>query len=912
MNTEYSTFNYTSDFHYNYNVFKKNKVGIGTDKPYHDLHVLHNISATGNTDVDGNIIMKNKYPGKINLLEYNINTNIITPLKLGSYESNFNTNKYEWSLNDNKLSLDYFNKRDNTPVYYKSIEYKIDKNATNFSHIYLYSKYDIVLTNVYIYIKDTDNTFKSFQNLDTSASNFKIVLNDTNPPEYTITSVEDYNYKLNTPINLQKNSTTKITITNNITDTEPIYYIIFTGYYLFNKSILWNNTIADPNTIFIHSNIGIGTTNFNSQFHVNNKAYISKSVQSDNILTANGANITNNITNQNLTINSIISDKIIINSNNNKLGIGTTNTNDFFNIADNFIINHNNNTFLNNEIYMNNNISLYENINSISYNNNSLIVFSNNNQNHNIKLNNIHISKLYNNSDTKQGLICFKKKVNINDINDINNTNNISINNLDNIINGDVYINEYLDVKNNINIADFTNLQFPKIKTELFKSTNISKINSYVKSKYIQTKNLDTYYLKIPDAVNNTKNSLYYNKGVFYGNNDKSSLYFISEYSDITINSFSYDYKGTAEFLYTTSKDVKTPHINISEKLIIPKHNKAPEQTTINKAEMGSIQYNMNSLQVEIFNGTKWGSLKYNDSDSELNHLSFNKIHSLNPPFNPRVENYIYDDSDKPTFTTISINPFNSLDIKFKYNNTLVYSTTINNNTKNYINRNISMETFQNANKIVVTSKKINTNLPMTYTCKFNSASLVIDTIELHRYFNLISDSSIINKNDYIIKPSVSTINTVQLQASTILAVDAPPTPNLNSKTLLYYELSNNNNSIITIVNNSLYKNDLNRAYYDKNKDKIYLGKSQPSHTTPIEIINNNENLISGFSKIIPTIFTENKILKTDFSQAYYERSSKRFYLQTINKSANYYINYNNKLFSYNYEGFRCKLKLIY
>ena len=111
--------------------------------------------------------------------------------------------------------------------------------------------------------------------------------------------------------------------------------------------------------------------------HVNNKAYISKSVQSGNTLTANSANITNNITNQNITdISSIISDKIIINSNNNKIGIGTSITHDFFNIANTFIINHNNNAFLNDEIYMNNNITLYENINTISYNNNALIVFS--------------------------------------------------------------------------------------------------------------------------------------------------------------------------------------------------------------------------------------------------------------------------------------------------------------------------------------------------------------------------------------------------------------------------------------------------------------------------------------------------------------------------------------------------------
>ena len=99
-----------------------------------------------------------------------------------------------------------------------------------------------------------------------------------------------------------------------------------------------------------------------------------------------------------------------------------------------------------------------------------------------------------------------------------------------------MYINKILNVTNNINITDFTNLQFPQIKTELFKSTNLSQINSLVQTQHIQTKSLDTYYLTIPDSINNVESSVYYDKSVFYGINNKSSLYFISEDSDITIN----------------------------------------------------------------------------------------------------------------------------------------------------------------------------------------------------------------------------------------------------------------------------------------------------------------------------------------------------------------------------------------
>ena len=105
MNTNYPTsnFDYNTDFKYNFNIFNNNNIGIGTINPLHKLHIHGNMSTT-NLTVD-NIICPKLYLNHINVLEYNINSNKITPLKLMNHENTFNTNKYQWSQTNNNLSL---------------------------------------------------------------------------------------------------------------------------------------------------------------------------------------------------------------------------------------------------------------------------------------------------------------------------------------------------------------------------------------------------------------------------------------------------------------------------------------------------------------------------------------------------------------------------------------------------------------------------------------------------------------------------------------------------------------------------------------------------------------------------------------------------------------------------------------
>ena len=191
MNTNYPTsnFNYDTDFQYNYNIFNNQNIGIGTFNPLHTLDIIGNLSTAGNINIHGNMIFKNKYPNQNkHFLEYNVDTNSITPLKLIDQPNSFNSNKYEWTQSNNNLSLKFYNKRDNTPIQFQSTEYEIT-NSTGGEKINFYSKYKISITHIYIYDKNTNT--QEFSSTDYS----NITINTIN-----VQKKADFYYKLNTPI----------------------------------------------------------------------------------------------------------------------------------------------------------------------------------------------------------------------------------------------------------------------------------------------------------------------------------------------------------------------------------------------------------------------------------------------------------------------------------------------------------------------------------------------------------------------------------------------------------------------------------------------------------------------------------------------------------------------------------------
>ena len=882
MNTNYPTtnFNYNTDFHYSYNIFNNQNIGIGTFNPLHTLDINGNLVTTGNINIHGNMIFKNKYPNQNkHFLEYNVNTNIITTLKLIDQPNGFNANKYEWTQSNNNLSLQFYNKRDNTPIQFQSIEYKITSDNKS-KTLYFYSKYKISITHVYIYQKNTST---------------EVFSNTYNYSTVTINTIQlqkqsDFYYKLNTPLTLQKNSNNTITISGTIP--EYPFNIILLGQYDFNNSLLWNtNTSTRPNNVHIFNKIGIGTSIISKQLHIQNDAQVSENISIDKNITSNISNITN-ITNHGIsTIDSITSNKLIINSKEKNIGIGTTQTNEFFDVSNDLIINSNNNTFFNiqtnsNTIYFN------STINSISHNHNSFLIFNNVNNKHNIISKNIHISKPYqNNSTPNQSLIHFQKNLNLSNINKSDISNVL-------YVKGNTTISKNLNVNGNLNIKNISNFHISTLNISNLKNISHTLSKNLIYSNDLQTTNTTNTILTLPkttDTSNIQEGTLVYNTqdNKIYGKSDSNSFYFKSK--NDTINQFNYDFNGVSELLYTQSDQTSASKHIISKKLILPKKHTYTLSNT-NKINVGSFQYNTNSLYGEIFNGTQWSSIKYNNSDSELNYLTFDNPALLSPSFNPRLFNYSYNSIIAPTFMNLSFNPYTTNTYNFRYNTTSIFSKTI--TTTDYTFENIDMTQMNNANNVVITSTTNNpSNDILTYQCNFDFESPIRDFLNKYNYFKVIHKTNTIN--DYIIRPSIYTTG-LQLNLSSIQA-NNQTNPILTANNRVYYEYSDAMKFVT--INSTFNKNDLINTYYDRTTKKFYLGDPKNNNT---ELIFTNNNITSGsyIPDYVPTI-TNTEAYENELTNSFYDPTQDKFFitnnieLTTLNDTLVYLID----------AGITCKIK---
>lgn len=884
MNTNYptSTFNYDTDFQYSNNIFNNQNIGIGTFNPLHTLDIKGTLSTTDNTNIYGNLILKNKYPNQNkHFLEYNINTNSITPIKLIDQQNSFNANKYEWIQSNNDLFLKFYNKRDNTSIKFQSIEYKITNTNEN-KIIYFYSKYKIQITHLYIYQKNTAE-FSNTNNYSNITINTISIQNQSN-----------FYYKLNTPITLQKNSNHNITIGGTI----PAYpfYIILLGQYDFNTSLLWNtNSTLRPNNIYIFNNVGIGTTIISKQLHIQNDAKISENISIDKNTNSNTSNITN-ITNHGIsTIETITSNKLIINSKQKNVGIGTTQTNDFFNVSNNFIINSNNNTFLNIQSNLN---TIYFNStnNSISQNHNSFIIFNNVNNKHNIISKNLHISKPYqNNSIPSQSLIHFQKNLNLSNKNNFNTSNVL-------YIKGNTTISKNLNINGNLNIENISKFHISTLNSSHLKNTNHVLSKNLIYSNDLQTTNTTNTYLILPktnDTSNIVKGSLIYNTqdNKIYGRSNSNSFYFAIQ-NDMD-NQFNYEFNGVSELLYTQSDQTTSKKHNVSKKLILPKKHTYSTSNT-NKINVGSFQYNTNSLYGEIFNGSQWTSIKYNNSDSELNYLTLDNPTLLTPAFNSRLFNYSYNNNTPPTFINLIFNPYTTNTYNLRYNTTSIFSKTI--TTTDYTFENIDMKKMTNANNVVITTAN-SQNDTLTYQCNFDFKTPVQDFLNKYNSFKVIHKTN--TTNDYIIKPLLFT-NDLQLNLSSI-QTNNQTNPIITANNRIYYEYSD---SVTFITQKSTFtKNDLLNSYYDRTTKKFVVGDPKNNKT---ELIFTNNNISSGYyiSNYSPTILNQ-EIFENELTNAFYDPIQDKFVVPT-NISTNIELTTLNDTIIYPIEaGITCKIKFF-
>jgi len=391
--------------------------------------------------------------------------------------------------------------------------------------------------------------------------------------------------------------------------------------------------------------------------------------------------------------------------------------------------------------------------------------------------------------------------------------------------------------------------------------------------------------------------SLVYNTtdNKIYGKSDSTAFNFTSD--NDTKNEFNYDFNGVSKLLYTQSDQTDSKKHNVSKKLILPKKHTYSTSNT-NKINVGSFQYNTNSLYGEIFNGTQWTSIKYNNSDSELNNLIFDDPTLLTPSFNSRLYSYSYNNNIPPTFINLSFNPYTTNTYDFKYNTTSIFSKTI--TTTDYTFENIDMKKMHTANNVVITSFN-SQNDTLTYQCNFDFESPIRDFLVKYNSFKIIHKTN--TTNEYIIKPLVFSTD-LQLNLSSI-QTNNQITPVLTTNNRIYYEYSDTTK--FNILKTTFTKNDLRNSYYDRTTKKIHLGEPIKHYNT--ELIFNNNKFSSGFysPNYIPNII-HTEVYENDLTNAFYDPTQDKFFINN-----NYEFTNVNDIIGYSLEeGITCKIKYFY
>ena len=685
MITDYINFDYNKNFLYNHNIFKNNNnIGIGTFTPNNLLDIYGNVYLNNNVNIKGNLNLINHKLDSINIITYNNSSQKIKPLKLVSYSNNWNTNQYNWSDNNNNLKLDIYDQRDNINYDYQSKPINIFSNNT-YHNIKFYNQSKTIIDSIYIY--NNNNTYENLSNLKIN--------------NISLTHINDYKYNLNQKLIFEKNSNISINI-NNFNISNNHYKIHFLGYYDFIKGQLWNSDYDD--SIYTNSNISILTNKNNQALNLNGSYTNDKSLTINNDLYSDKTIVNGLLINEGITnIKSLISTtrKFYINKNKLKLGIGTLSLSDDINIGNSVKITNNGTIKTENitcdKIILNNN--LFSNSNFFKINQEQ------------IKFKNINIIKP-NGLNTKYNdtIIYINNNVNI---------NNHTLNS----------INNFVNVKGNIKVDDLHITQSLKIGTiDKFLELNHLKTqiitNKKINANYLNTKHLNSNIINIETLNLDSKKldkigSIYYNSynNTYYGKRKNDTVSFVN-------TDFKNTYSNTkiADCHYTLVNKVLVNKININKKFILPKTNIYKKyENSFNKTKVGALQYNINSLYGEIYNGYKWSKIKYINSDSEIKNISINySKNSLNPTFNPRIQNYKcqYNNSILPYNLYISNCPLHKITIK--KDNSVIFTKINNTNDFEPINYILTNTIIDNNNNINIKSEQINnSNININYNIKF-------------------------------------------------------------------------------------------------------------------------------------------------------------------------------------------------
>ena len=841
MNYDYVNFNSNQDFLYNYNIFANNlNVGVGTQIPEHSLHILGNLSSTGNTNIQGNIYWKNKYITDPHILEYNINTQSVTAIKLKPFHNRFNHNRYEWSLNENKdISFTYHNRRDNTIQFYQSNEYNISNISTK--TLYINAKYYVNITFVYIYSKINGEIIEPTTNLNT----VKVLYNGI---EYNLERKDTYHYKLsNGSIKLEKNKINEIRIENMINLSD--YYIVFLGEYDFNDSTLWNINISNPSNIYVYNNVGIATSLVPNELTIKNNANISV-IETEEILNVPESNINTEISSILLNCNNINTNILKIQENqvdsNRNIGIGTVNTNKFVDILGKIEIARNGNVYTVERIDVNSKINLEGNTNSILHNNNNQINFFNTNNEHNIKLKNLSIFKKSNNSFKENINISIKNKVLVNTDNDNNNFLSVG---------GNAYISENIRVEGNLVVSNLSNIHMLKLNSDNIENKNLVKSNTLFESKTLVSKTAKIKYLTVPrkDTVDlNKKGVFYYNtiSDQFTGVINNHTVSFLSErIKNENIGVFEYNIDGDTELIYLNNKLVNSKdYIKSQNKMILPKSSNYINNYNGNKYDAGSIRYNISSMYSEIYTGNNWGKIKYFNSDSEIKIINIDVNEFLVPNFNSRIFNYEYLSEDRPNNILVTIRPYNNFKLIFKYDDITIDTLLYNNNSIDYKTLEYDM---MECNNIVIESNVINKSNKLIYNIGFNFSSYIMGFIYKYEMFQFVKREGY--NNVFYVRPTYYIGNNVFKLSPTVIKSTLKSINMIEKTERLFHYLNFDNKISPENTTFELYGKELNNSYYNSSENKFYIGNSENKYQKEI-IFNNIDNTFKFTQETIQII----------------------------------------------------------
>ena len=693
---------YNKNFLYNYNIFNKNNVGIGISTPKHTLDINGNLNLLGNLNIGDNIYLNNIINKDLNVLYYNQLTDEVKPIEIDNTQNNL----YNWITVNNQLDFNYLNNIDNVIYNYISSEYYLD-NTIN-----LYIHTPIVITHLFIYKKSNQNKI-----LDTDLgdlNNFSMNTISTNST--SIQKLNKYYYKLDNSIEISSLQTINFTSYPNDS------YIKLIGNYKFNKGNTWDSSNENSSNIFVNRNINIhGINTNNNQLFVNGNTNVNYDLNINKSITGNICTILNNlnITNK-ISLSSITStiNNLNINLKKNKLSIGTNNNDAFCNIGNNTEIDYIGNVKTK-DYNLINTLNLNNTNSFIKYNHNNLISFLENQT--------ILNSFIFNKNDSSNS--------SINDIYLlIKNNINISTNNKKDLyVDGAIKITGNIDVKKNINIitsASSLGSDINKTSYDINIYTNNLNVTNKLNAYNINNTLTKTNILSIPKYSNYTENI---KPGLIYYNTSTN------KYSGFDNNNTHFTFINKLDLQQNQNQSLDDNNISVLNKFVIPiKYNN--NITTYN--DFGRMQYNVNSLKCEIYNGYKYGSIEYENNICEIEGVYVPNLNALKPDFHKRIEKYIYEDNLE--YINIITNPNNRILIQEKLVDILNKETIYQNNSLENTMIYYPITTF--SNNLIITNNR--SDISMSYNINSLNTSILnkiipfTNTNPIDNTYNLNNDGS--------------------------------------------------------------------------------------------------------------------------------------------------------------------------